>query len=389
MKKIAHICTSSYSHSILVDKLKILAQKGYDVHLISANDGYDECLLAKAGIKPHFIYMNREINLKDDLISIIKMAKLFQREKFDIIHTHTAKAGIIGRIASKLTQMPITIHTSHGLPFYEGQRFLTYKFYKFLERIGSLFCDAISSQNKEDMKILKKMLPYKQIYYEGNGIDLQELDEKLLTIKNLSPLKSSLGINQETKIILVAARFEPVKNHYFLIEGLKELQKRFNQFVCILAGDGPLREEIIRMIEANGLQNHIKLVGYQKDIYPLIKMADVITLTSVKEGIPRIIMEAMAFSKPIVASNVLGTRELVQHKKTGILVEYKNVNLLAEGLQKLLENKSLGETYGLNGRRVIEEEFTEEIVVNRLISMYNEMQKKKGLLLEVDQSIQL
>ncbi|MDZ5470438.1 glycosyltransferase family 4 protein [Bacillus sp. 31A1R] len=375
--KIAHVCTSSYSHKILMDKLSLLVQSGYEVHIVSSNDGYDQHLLEKFNIKPHFIKMNRKINIKDDIISIFEMIKFFRKMRFDVVHTHTAKAGIIGRIAAKLTKTPVIIHTSHGLPFFRDQNPFTYRMYKTFEKIGSFFCDAICSQNEEDMKALKEMAPNKLVFYEGNGVDLNKLDRRLtsITAEDIEQLRMSLEIEQSRKIILVGARFEPVKDHDFLLKGLNILKENYQNFTCILAGDGPLKSEIIEKVQTYNLEKHIKLVGYQKDIYPLIKLADIVSLTSIKEGIPRILMESMACSKPIVATNVLGTRELVLDQYTGLLVNNRDENALANSLKYLLETPLMAINFGENGRKVIEEKYTEEMVVNRLINIYNDLMK--------------
>ncbi|MGP3560193.1 glycosyltransferase family 4 protein [Geobacillus sp. BK01] len=377
MVKIAHVCTSSLSHKILVDKLALLKKRNYDIHLISSEEGYNEKLMQNYDFKLRFIYMNRQIHIIDDVISIFRMTKLFRKEKYHIVHTHTAKAGIIGRIAGRLAGVPVVIHTSHGLPFYEGQSKKKYHTYRFLEKVGALFCDAIASQNKEDIEKIKKYAPRKPVYYEGNGVDLRRLDEenKNISDEQIKILKSRLGISNDKKVILVGARFEPVKDHFFLLEGIKHLKEYQNEsdFICLLAGDGPLKEQIQQKIEDYHLSNEVKMIGFQTDIYAYIKMADLIVLTSEKEGVPRIIMEAMAFSKPIVATDVLGTRELVVHGETGLLVKYKNVESLASSIHVLLNDEGKRKEFGNNGRRRIEENFTEEIVVERIVKMYQEL----------------
>jgi glycosyltransferase involved in cell wall biosynthesis len=380
MIKVAHICTSSLSHKILVDKLSLLKNRGYDIHLISSKEGYNEELMSKYDLPLRFVHMNREINFKDDIISIINMVKLFRQEKYQIVHTHTAKAGIIGRVAARLAGVPVVIHTSHGLPFYEGQSKGKYYAYYFFEKIGSLFCDAIASQNKEDMKKIEKYAPNKLVFYEGNGVDLNKLDMKNKSINNsqIILLKEKLGIDSNKKVILVGARFEPVKDHFFLLEGLKLLKENyFDNFICLLAGDGILKNEIIYRIKEYNLDNNVKLIGFQTDIYPYIKLSDVVVLTSQKEGIPRIIMEAMTFSKPVVATNVLGTRELVRHNETGYLVEYKNVEDLASSLHLMLADEKRRIEFGNKGRKRIEDYFTEDIVVDRIVKMYEELLRAK------------
>ena len=378
MKKIAHITTSSISHKILVDKLTVLQKKGYDIHFISSKEGYDAELMKNYNFTLKFIKMRRKINIFSDFISIIKMTRLLRQEKYDIVHTHTAKAGVIGRIAAKLAKIPIVVHTSHGLPFYENQSLLKNKMYRLFEKIGSYFCDAISSQNKEDLEEMKKFAPNKSVFYEGNGVDLQLLDRlrEEISSEGLKDIEKQLNIKESTKIILVGARFEPIKNHDFLLQGLRELKKLQADFVCILAGKGVLKNEIKSKIDQYGLSKHVIMIGYQLNIYPYIELADIVALTSIKEGIPRIIMEAMSYEKPIVATNVLGTRELVIHETNGLLVSLQDVNYLACAFHRLLKDDHLRKTYGLAGRKIIESKFTEEIVVDRLVDMYTEIEGK-------------
>ena len=381
MKKVAHICTSSASHKILVDKLSLLQKKGYDVHIISSKEGYNHDLMKNYNFTLKFIHMKRYINIFSDILSVFRLMKLFRKERYNIVHTHNAKAGIIGRIAAKLTGIRVIIHTSHGLPFYEKQGTVKNRVYRAFEKIGSYFCDAIASQNKEDIKKIKELAPNKSVYYEGNGVNLHLLDHirKHITFNDLKKLREQLTISDHTKIILVGARFEPVKDHYFLLEGLKELKNHQQNFVCILAGQGILEEKIKFLIHEFGLNNHVKIVGYQTNIYPYIEISDIVALTSEKEGIPRILMEAMAFSKPVIASDVLGTRELVMHRKSGLLVEYKNIKQLASAFDQLITNESLREEFGSAGREIIENEFTEEMVVDRIISMYKNVRKSTGI----------
>lgn len=376
MNKIAHICTSGIMHKLLVDKLTLQQKEGYKIDLISSKEGYNKELMSQYDINLRFVYMNRTINIYDDIKSILKLYKLLKEENYDIVHTHNAKAGIIGRIAAKMAGIPVIIHTTHGLPFFEGQNRIKYSLYKLLEKFGALFCDAISSQNKEDLKLIKSYAPRKQVFYEGNGVNLDYMDNLFKSITNgeLSNIKENYGIPDNRKVILVGARFEPVKDHYFLLEGLKELKENHEQdFICLLAGRGYLEQEIRKKIEEMNLTNNVKIIGYKTNLYPFIKLADIIALTSKKEGIPRILMESMAFSKPVVASNVLGTRELVIHEKTGYLVTYRDKKSLASYLNILLNNDQLREQFGKEGRRIIEKKFTEQIVVNRLDKIYKQL----------------
>ncbi|WP_241657210.1 glycosyltransferase family 4 protein [Halobacillus salinus] len=376
--KVANICTTSLSHKILVDKLSVLESKGYEVHLISAKEGFNNNLFKHRNINLRFVEMKREIAPLSDLVSIIRLVRLLKKERYDIVHTHTAKAGIIGRISGKLAGVPIVIHTSHGLPYYEGQSKVKYKVYEFFEKVASIFCDAIGSQNTEDIEKIKRNAVNKEVFYEGNGVDLALLDnyKQNITLDKIQKMKKELDIPPEKIVILVGARFEPVKNHKYLISSLKELNKTNDNFICLLAGQGDLEKEIRKQVVEAGLKDQVRFLGYQSYIYPFIKMADIIALTSEKEGLPRIIMEAMAFKKPVIGSDVLGTRELVNNDVNGYLVEYENVNEMAKKLDNLLEDDLLRSKFGANGREILEKQFTEQIVVDRIVDKYKQLSKK-------------
>lgn len=375
--KIAHICTTALSHKILIDKLNLLANKGYQIDIISSREGYNSNLFLNAKVNVKFIDMSREISLGEDLKSIKKLTSLFKQEDYDIVHTHTAKAGIIGRIAASRANVPLVLHTSHGLPFYEGQSMVKKSIYKLFEKIGSRYCDGILSQNEEDMRSIKEIAGNKKVYYEGNGVDLEKLNDifQSYTSETKNEVIRQFNIYPESHIFLMGARFESVKDHKFLLEGLYQLKSDYKEknFVCLLAGGGPLEEEIKAKIKELNLDENVIIIGYQNDIYKFIHLADTVLLTSEKEGIPRIIMESMAAKKMVVATDVLGTRELIDHEKTGILVPYREVPALSLALKKVMNENT--KEYGVNARKRIENHYTEEHVVDRIDQVYKELWK--------------
>lgn len=374
MHKIAHICTAATSHKILCDKLSILKSYGYDIHFISSREGLNREFMEGYDFTFKFVDMKRHISLIGDIKSVIDMTKLIAEEKYDLVHTHTAKAGIIGRVAAKLARTPIILHTYHGLPFYTGQRKFNYYVYQYIEYLATFISHGLASQNGEDMRVLEKMTK-KPVYYEGNGVDIERLDRIRGNIdeKVLDSIRHEYNISVDKQILFIGARLEPVKDPFYLLEGLKKLKDMYKNFVCLIAGRGPLENEIVETIRAYGLGDHVKVIGFKENIYPYLCLADMVLLTSKKEGIPRIIMEAMAFSKPVIGTDVLGTRELVVHKETGLLVPYRNIDKLATSILTLLQDHHLRRVFGKNARRRIESHFTEQLVANRINQYYQEL----------------
>lgn len=420
MRKVAHVCTSGISHKILGDKLTLLHQAGYEVTFISAGDGLNETIRESYPFRWQDVPMSRTIQPFRDLRSIWQMRKLFRRERYDVVHTHTAKAGLIGRVAARLAGVPTIIHTSHGLPFYEGQARGPYAIYRLLERTAALFCDALASQNKEDIAVMQRLAPWRKVYFEGNGVDVARLDEaasEALARLNESDLKQAYGIREDRPLLLMAARFEPVKDHDLLIDALVQAKRADKLcWVTALAGQGPLEQAVRKRIADEGLEGDIVLIGQQSPLVPWLLIADAVTLSSEKEGIPRSLMEAMAYGKPVVATDVLGTRELVVSVRefagkadnaasaasaasattainiaasggsnqalgveaTGELVPYRDAAGLSAALHRIMSDQSLRESLGVAGRRRIESQFTESLVVERISAMYDEVAAHKS-----------
>ncbi|NDI34870.1 glycosyltransferase family 4 protein [Chengkuizengella sediminis] len=371
--KVLHITTVDITiKSMLVDKMKELENCGYKVDFMSSDTGLAKAIKL-AGFKHIPVHISRSIRPIQDMISLIKVYKVLKNSDYDIIHTHTAKAGFIGRIAAYMARKKIVAHTSHGLPFYEGQSFPLYSTYKWLEKVASWFSGAYFSQNKEDLEKIKKFVPKRVLTgYEGNGVHLKRLDLiPKLNSTQITNLKNSLGLCEDTFIYLMAARLESVKNHKLLIHAVSKMDQQFD-FKVLIAGDGILKDEILNLTDELKVSHKFIFLGYKENIHDYIQLADAVLLTSEKEGIPRILMESMAFSKPVLATNVLGTRELVIDHVTGELVDLLDALSLGKKMSQWMDEQYQYKLieYGINARTRIEQEFTETIVAQRIHQNY-------------------
>lgn len=168
---VLHIATTDLSVvKLLKDKLAELQKYNYSIETMSGDIGFSN-EINKSDMPHHTIKISRSIEPIKDIKSIIQVYKVLRSKRFDIVHTHTAKAGFIGRVAARAAGVPIIIHTSHGLPFYNGQSFIKKFIYRKLEQIASFFSDGYLSQTHEDLGIIKPLLPKRVLTgYEGNGI---------------------------------------------------------------------------------------------------------------------------------------------------------------------------------------------------------------------------
>ncbi|MCX7795134.1 MAG: methyl-accepting chemotaxis protein [bacterium] len=203
---------------------------------------------------------------------------------------------------------------------------------------------------------LKDRLAETQIGAHNLEIDIDKFDREFSSIDEIRKraLKNELKINNEF-VIGVIARLEPIKGHKFLFESLKLLLPKYRNLLCLVVGDGSLEKELKQIVAKEGLSDRIRFLGYRSDIPRLLSIMDLVTLTSEKEGVPpRIICEALAGKKPVVATNTTGARYLVQDGINGKLVNYGDVRALAEAIEFFVKNPEKCREFGINGRNIIE-----------------------------------
>jgi glycosyltransferase involved in cell wall biosynthesis len=367
--KVLQIATTYQSLvSILDAKLRLLAANpGIDLSVVSSFEDPDETRRPPGKYYP--IHISRTINLFEDAVSVVRLYRCIRRHKFDIVHTHTAKAGLVGALAGWLAGVPV-VHTYHGLPFFNGQGRLQHAFFKFGEIALSRFRKALFSQNRQNYDQIKKIrLINRPVISEGNGIlnDAIEYSAGMYREKVMGLFDSTMPH------LLCISRLEPVKALEKVIDTVRYLRDNNAPVECIIAGKGFLKRALEDQIVKNNLEKSISII-YTPFIHSLIAKADVVVLTSKKEGVPRGLLEAMALQKPVVATNVQGTGELVVNGKTGILVPFDDQNALNKAVLKLLSDKPLQARLGSAGRaRVLEGFSGEEDTVRLWVETYEKI----------------
>jgi len=350
--------------TILDSKLKILARHpSFDVCAASSEEEPGE--ERKPAVVFFPVHIPRAIRVLGDIHAVFSLIFLIRRERFDLVHTHTAKAGFVGAIAGWICGVPV-IHSYHGLPFFPGQKRTAYNIYKFIEICLSWFRQCLFTQNHFDFETLGHTHALRcPVMYEGNGVDVGTVRENA---SRYSPFVKSIFSDASFKIACVA-RLEPVKYLYTLIDAVKFLKSKGVNVECVIAGKGPLKQDLETRIHKNNLHEILKII-YTPYIHALINCADCVVLTSIKEGIPRSLMEAMALSKPVVATDVAGTNELVLHEKTGILVPFNDQDKFNEAILRLINDAALRLRLGISGHQRIVERFNENAIIGLWIEQY-------------------
>lgn len=367
--RIVDVCNvDSSANTILKHRMLAMRERGFDNRVLCVNGPYVK-VLEDAGIPVGVVDMPRGFDLVQVARCFLQTYRYFRREKIDLVHTHFSVPGFIGRIAARLAGVPVIVHTIHGYPYHARSSRAQRVFYVLLERAVGRIADIVLSQNRGDMEdaIRYSIVPRDRLRFIGNGICLDRF----------RPARRRPS--SATATIVCVARMEMVKNHPMMFEALKLLQSRGADFRLQLVGGGELRDEYQSLCARLGIGDRVEFLGYRDDIPEILAAADVSILTSIKEGVPRAILESMATGLPVVATHIPGNVDAVRDGETGYLVAVDDVEALADRLAKLIADPALRARLGTRGREVVLHEFDESRIIDALNHVYRSLLLKKGI----------
>ena len=322
----------------------------------------------------------RRLNIIKDFRAFFEIWKLIKKSKPLIVHTHSSKAGFLGRLAAKLAGIPIIVHTPHGHVFLGYFDPFKTKMFIILERLASRITDkiiALTNREKEDHVRLRIANKDKFIVIPS-GVELYKFKELLFNEKQ--DFKKELGIPENALIIGTVGRLVPVKGPEFLIEAAKYIIPKHPNTYFLFSGDGHLKQNLDKKASYLGIKNNIFFLGWRDDVAKIISIYDIFVLPSLNEGMGRVLVEAMALGKPIVASNAGGIPDLVTHGKNGFLVPPKDPRELANYIQILLEDGEKREKMGMAGKDMVKN-FSKEKMVGNIAELYKELMIQKNICL--------
>lgn len=319
----------------------------------------------------HFLY---------DPILLLKLIILFKKGHYDIVHTHTTKPGILGRIAAQIAGVPIIIHGLHvnALEVSDSKFINTVKI--FLEKKISKFTDAyISVSEIVSQKYLEYGIGKKAKYFTvRSGMELN----KFLNAREDMDIRQKcqeLGINSKDFIIGNVGRLAASKGHQFLFQAIKKiLEIRKNQPVKLLViGEGKDKEKLIKYAKVLNLEKNVIFTGYREDVEKLMALMDIFVLTSLREGLPRVLVQAAAVGMPSIAFNIDGISEIIKDNYNGFLINPRDVEQLTNRIIKYMDNKELILFHGQKGREFVKGKWSIEDMVKRTNQIYSYLIEKK------------
>lgn len=281
--------------------------------------------------------LRRAIHPLADAMTLARLVAFIRRGRYQIVHTHSSKAGVLGRWAARLAKTPVVVHTIHGFGFHPFQRALVQRCYQFLERRTSRITDgliAVSQRDRETGLRLGIGHPerYRIIRY---GIAREAFGRRTGTT---SSLRRMIGLDPDRPVVGTVACLKPQKAPLDFLRACRLIRQRVPEAQFVLIGDGVLRPQVERCRTRWGLQDALHLLGWRDDVPALLPALDVFVLASRWEGLPIACLEALAAGVPVVATAAGGTPELIEHGRNGWLVPVAQPERLAQAVVSLLRD---------------------------------------------------
>lgn len=319
-------------------------------------------------------------NFLYDPIILFKLIKLLKRGHYDIVHTHSTKAGILGRIAARVNKVPIIIHGLHGSAFEAfNSRILNWALI-FFERLTGKFTYAyISVSNLLSKKYIEKGLGIKAKYFTVySGMDLDKFYNARKRIAREVKLLE-LGIDFKSFVIGNVGRLETVKGHKYLIDAFKKINEECQliPLKLLIIGDGDEKENLENYVKELNLEDKVIFTGYREDVEELMAIMDIFVLTSLREGLPRVLVQAAAVGVPSVAFNVDGVPEIIRDNHNGFLVRARDIGQLVNRIEKYIDKKELVLSHGQKGREFTKDKWSIEDMVDKIDKIYQDLVQEK------------
>ena len=352
---------------IILQLAGTMRSEGWRVDLLTTNAVFRQAAEEHGIGTVDLDVIRREIRPLWDLLGLFRLYRFLRRERYTVVHTHTSKAGFVGRLAAWLARVPVILHTTHGFAFHERSSRAKCVFYSTLERMAAHWCDRIVSVSEFHRRWALELgiCDGDKIVAIPNGIALGEPQSRIPA----SELRRGWGAREDDLIILSTGRLALEKGLEDLLKAASLLRRMGQRFRVVLAGDGPLRAQLERLAGDLALSGHVTFLGYREDIPDLLAACDLVVLPSLREGLSIALLEAMAAGKAIVATSIGSNVTVASQAEMALLVPPCDPRALSEAILRCAQDPALRTRLGNNARRVFESRYTEE----RMLKAYRQV----------------
>ncbi|WP_342042528.1 glycosyltransferase family 4 protein [Bacillus sp. OTU2372] len=350
-KKVLFCATVDYHFKAFhLPYLKWFKEQGWEVHVAASGE-----LKLPYVDKKHNIPIQRTPWTKENLAAYKDLKRIIDKNQYKIIHCHTPMGGVLARLAARNTRKYGTkvIYTAHGFHFCKGGPLINWILYYPIERLLSRFTDCLITINQEDYHLATTHSFKAKLIKHVHGVGVNTEFFKPVEVNQRILLRTKHGYRSDDFLMFYAAEFNKNKNQKYLIESLAAIKDKVHKVKLLLAGDGPLLRDCQDLAQKLGIREMVDFLGYRSDIDILLKMSDIAVASSLREGLPVNIMEAMACGLPVIASINRGHSELVKDGKNGYLLSHEDFTQFSIRLLEIYQSKDLCEKMGLMSENIV------------------------------------
>ena len=334
-----------------MSNVAILKELGYEIHYASnfnnPSYGTDNKRLEGTGIICHQVDFERSPFNKKNWQAYKQLVKIMKDENIDLVHCHTPMGSVLARLAAKKCGIKDVLYTAHGFHFFKGASIKNWLIYYPVERFLSGYTDTQVCINMEDFYNAKKFKARNVEYIAGVGIDTKGIKEKSnITSGEKEELRKELKLADTDRVLITAGEMIERKNQKFLLEVVKKIKEKESSVKLIVCGHGRLENSLKLKTKELGIEDSVIFTGYRTDIYRILGLSEVFLFSSLQEGLPVAVMEAMAVGLPVVCSKVRGNADLVDNGKGGYVPEQFDVNIWSDLIYSLLMDKNRLKSFG-------------------------------------------
>ncbi len=365
---------------LLPGQMHFMQQNGFEVIMISADGKEREEVIENEGCRHVIVPMTRQITPLQDLKCLMNLIRIFKKEKPDIVHTHTPKAGLLGMLAAKICGVKIRIHTVAGLPLMAEKGF-KYRLLKYIEKITYAAANHVWPNSYS----LKKFISQQQLAHADkllviaqgstNGINLNRFNKQVLVDAVIMQVKSSINFSERNIYLLCIGRLVYDKGIVELVKAFIQVQKKNPHLKLVLVGDyeellDPLPGDILNEIENNSGIIHIRWTNY---VEYYMALAQLFIFPSHREGFPNVLLQAGAMELPILCSTIPGNIDIVIHKQTGLLFEKGNIEQIIEHIEYAMGNADKMKKMSYNLYLTVNEKYQREKIWENILEKYRSL----------------
>lgn len=349
----------------------------FETHLWTGHGAYwDKKVKGPLGLSEkvrYFPFLVRDPNPFFDLMALFQLWRALRKSKTDILHTHSSKAGIIGRLAGWVAGVPHIIHTFHGFGFNDEQKPWVRWFYVSLEKLMAPLCDRLIFVSQSNQTLATKLgigLP-EQYELIRSGVPMGQIKKNGMSV-NRGQFRNQQGIPTNAKVVITIGAFKPQKNLFDFLETAKKISDVVPESFFVLLGDGILRNSLENRVKELDLSSRILMPGWREDATSFLAVSDVFVMTSLWEGLPRALVEAMLLGLPSVCYDTDGARDLL-NREEGTLVPQRDVEALAQKVSFLLNQDRQPNQLSEELKKRITNDFDIDFMVQQQALLYKKL----------------